>query len=87
MKPVKLSQLLFSLAVISALVMAAIPTAPAYALSAYASASDQTSISAAGADAPANAVVCKSVVKWRDGHRILVRVCRRVPPHEPNSGS
>jgi hypothetical protein len=85
MKPVKLSQLLFSLAVISALVLAAIPAAPAYALTG--SASDQTSISAAGADAPANAVVCKSVVKWRNGHRVVVRVCRRVPLHQPDSGS
>jgi hypothetical protein len=85
MKPVKLSHLLFSLAVISALVLAAIPVAPAYALTA--SASDQTSISAAGADAPANAMVCRSVVKWRNGHRIVVRVCHRVRPPHPDGGS
>lgn len=85
MKPVKLSHLIFSFAVIAALVMAAIPAAPAYALPA--SSSDQTSISAAGADAPASAVVCKSVVKWRNGHRIVVRVCRRVPPHRSEGGS
>jgi len=85
MKPIKLSQLLFSLAVIGALVMAAIPAAPAYALSA--AASDQTSISAAGADSPANAVVCRSVVKWRNGHRIVVRVCHRVHPPRPDGDS
>ena len=83
MKPIKLSHLLFSLAVISALVLAAIPAAPVYALSA--SASDQTSISAVDADAPANAVVCKKVVKWRDGHRVVLRVCRRVPRHGAGS--
>lgn len=70
---------------IAALVMAAIPAAQAYALSG--SAADHTSISAAGADAPANAVVCKSVVKWRNGHRIVVRVCRRVPPYQSEGGS
>lgn len=85
MKPVKLSHLLFSLAVIAALVMAAVPAAPAYALSG--SASDQTSISAAGDDSPANAIVCKKVTKWRDGHRITVRVCHRVRPQQPESGS
>lgn len=85
MKPVKLSHLLFSLAVIAALVMAAVPAAPAYALTG--SASDQTSISAAGADAPAGAVVCKKVTKWRDGHRITVRVCHRVRPPQPEGGS
>jgi len=85
MKPMKLSHLLFSLAVISALVLAAIPAAPVYALSTPAS--DQTSISAADADAPANAVVCKKVVKWRDGHRVVVRVCRRAPRPEADGGS
>jgi hypothetical protein len=83
MKPIKLFHFLFSLAVIGALVMAAIPAAPAYALTA--SASDQASISAAGDDAPAAAIVCKKVTKWRDGHRITVRVCHRVHPPRPNS--
>jgi hypothetical protein len=83
MKPIKLSQLLFSLAVIGALVLAAIPASPAYALSAPAS--HQTSIGAVGADAPAGAIVCKSVVKWRNGHRIVVRVCHRVRPPQPDS--
>ena len=85
MNPLKLSHLLFSLAVITALVMAAVPAAPAYALTG--SASDQTSISAAGADAPSAAVVCKKVTKWRDGHRITVRVCHRVRPPRPEGGS
>lgn len=85
MKPIKPSHILFSLAVISALVLAAIPSAPAYALSAPAS--DQTSISAVDADAPANAVVCRKVVKWRDGHRVTVRLCHRVHPPRPNGGA
>jgi hypothetical protein len=78
MKPVKLSHLLFSLAMIGLLVLAAIPAGPAYALSAPTS--DQSSISAADADSPANKIICRTVVRWRDGHRILVRVCHRVPP-------
>jgi hypothetical protein len=85
MKPDKLSHLLFSLAVISALVLAAIPAAPAYALSP--AASGQTGIGAAGADAPAGALVCRSVVKWRDGHRIVVRVCHRVHLPRPDRDS
>ena len=83
MKPVKLSHLLFSLAVISALVLAAIPAAPAYALSAPAS--HETSFSASDADAPAAVIICRKVVKWRDGHRIVVLVCHRVRPPRPDS--
>ena len=84
MKPVKPSHLLFSLAVIAALVLAAIPAAPAYALTAPAS--DQTSISTTGDESPANAIVCRKVTKWRDGHRVTVRVCHRVHPPRPNGG-
>jgi hypothetical protein len=84
MKPVRLTHVLFSLAMIGALVLAAIPAAPAYALTAPGS--DETSISAAGADSPASKVVCRSVVKWRNGHRITVRVCHRVPSPRPDGG-
>ncbi len=83
MKPIKLPYLLFSIAVIAALVAAAIPTAPAYALSD--SASQVTSISASDSDTPAlhpGEVVCKSKVIWRDGKRVTVRVCARV--HRPH---
>jgi hypothetical protein len=84
MKPVKPSHILFSLAVIGALVLSAIPAAPAYALSTPAS--NQASLSAAEADSPSAAVVCKKIVKWRDGHRVVVRVCRRVRPPHPDGG-
>ena len=84
MKSVKLSHLLFSLAMIGALVLAAIPAGPAYALSTPAS--DQTSISAADADSSANKLICRTVIRWRDGHRILVRICHRVPPPKSDGG-
>ncbi|MFN8462189.1 MAG: hypothetical protein U0X93_10520 [Anaerolineales bacterium] len=85
MKTIKLSQLLFSLAVIAALVMAAIPAAPAYAM---APDSTPTSLSAAstGQVAPAaivGVVVCKNKTIWRDGHRITIRVCKVVHRHNP----
>jgi len=85
MKPVKLSHFLFSLTVIGALVLAAVPAAPAYALAP--SATHQTGISATGADGPAAAIVCRKVVKWRNGHRIVVRVCHRVRPPHTNGDS
>jgi hypothetical protein len=85
MKTVKLSHLLFSLAVIAALVAAAIPAAPAYALS---DSTPQTVSLTATDDASAaltaaSAVVCVKKVVWRDGHRVVIRVCRRV--HRPNT--
>jgi hypothetical protein len=78
MKTVKLTQLLFSVAVIAALVAAAIPAAPAYAAPA---ASTGTTIGAASADTPVlgpGVLVCKSVTRWIHGHRVTVRVCHRV---------
>lgn len=84
MKTIKLSHMLFSLAVIAALVMAAIPAAPAYALSN--SASQTASITSADTDSTtltAGAVVCRTKVIWRNGHRVSVRVCKRV--HRPNA--
>lgn len=85
MKTIKLPHLLFSIAVIAALVMAAIPAAPAYALSN--SASQTASIGAAeNSDSPtisAGAVVCRIKVVWRDGKRVSIRVCHRV--HRPHA--
>lgn len=85
MKTIKLSHLLFSLAVIAALVAAAIPAAPAYALSD--SALQAVSLTASdGASAvltATSAVVCFKKVVWRDGHRVTIRVCKRV--HRPDS--
>jgi hypothetical protein len=85
MKTIKLSHLLFSLAVVAALVMAAIPAAPAYALSN--SASQPTSIVAADDNAASLTagviIVCRNKVVWRDGKRISIRVCHRV--HRPHA--
>jgi len=83
MKTIKLTQVLFSLAVVAALVLAAIPATPAYALS---DSSTVTSIAAADNDSTAltaGAIVCRSVIRWRNGHRVVVRVCHRV--HRPNA--
>ena len=80
MKTIKLPHLLFSLAVIAALVTAAIPAAPAYALG---SGSAQTTVSAADSTPAVNVIVCRNIVRWRDGHRIVVRVCKRV--HRPDT--
>ncbi|MCC6499524.1 MAG: hypothetical protein IT313_04565 [Anaerolineales bacterium] len=86
MKTIKLSHLLFSLAVIAALVAAALPAAPAYALT---NSTPQTvSVSATSPAATAltvgvTAVVCWNKVIWRDGHRVSIRVCKRV--HKPDT--
>ena len=81
MKPTKLSHLLFSLAVVTALVLAAIPMAPVHAMGA--SSSSQAAAPSVSDDAPASiqprAVVCHSVTFWRHGHRVTIRVCHRVP--------
>lgn len=83
MKTSKLSHLLFSLAVIAALMLAAVPMAPVYALSDSA-ARQSTSIAAADNSSSAlttvsaGAVVCRSWTVWRNGHRVTVRVCHRV---------
>ncbi len=81
MKTTKLSYLLFSLAMVTALILAAIPVAPAHALSTSAVQQQGTSI-AADNHVPvltAGAVVCKAKIVWRHGHRIAVRVCHKVP--------
>ena len=82
MKTTKLSYVLFSLAMIAALVFAAIPLAPAHAMSAT---STSTSISAiaSGTSVHGSVWVCENVVKWIHGHRISVRVCHRV--HKPDT--
>jgi hypothetical protein len=84
MKTTKLSHLLFSIAVIAALVFGAFPMAPAYAMSSAPS-THTTSLSATGDDSPVLAsgvVVCRSITFWRNGHRITVRVCHRVHRHD-----
>jgi hypothetical protein len=82
MKPIKLSHILFSLALIAALTIAAVP-APVHALAASSAgaASTGNTIAANQSNAPivaANSTwVCKSVVVWRHGHRIVVRKCHK----------
>lgn len=83
MKTNKLFRVLFSLTVIAALVFAAMPIAPAYAMSA--SSPQTTSVAAIGSHSPTLApgvVVCRSITIWRHHHRITVRVCHRVHPHD-----
>ena len=80
MKTTKLSHLLFSVALIAALVLAAIPSTPVYAMS-DSTPQQSTSISAAdiaSSTLSAGAVVCRSITFWRNGHRVTVRVCHRV---------
>ena len=81
MKTTRVSHLLFSLAVVAALVLAAIPMAPVHAMSSSPSAQVAT-LSAADDSAAAvapSAVICRSITFWRHGHRVTVRVCHRVP--------
>ena len=83
MKTTKLSHVLFSLAVIAALMLAAVPMAPVHAMSA--SPAQTASISAAGTSSTsltAGVVICRSITFWRHGYRITVRVCHRVHPRE-----
>ena len=80
MKTTKYSHLLFSLDLIAALVVAAIPSTPVYAMAA---ATPQQSTSIGAADSAlstlaAGAVVCRSITFWRNGYRVTVRVCHRV---------
>jgi hypothetical protein len=79
MKNIKTFHILFSLALIAALTLAAIPAAPAYALSASATnpmiAANQVSATALVAN---GIVVCRTIIEWRHGHRIVIRRCHKV---------
>lgn len=85
MKSIKFSHLLFSFAMVAALVLAALPTASASALSDSAM-PQTTSIGASNPDSTAltaaGALVCRTEIVWRHGHRISIRVCHRVHPQE-----
>ncbi len=81
MKTTKLSYLFFSLAMIVALVLAAIPMAPAHAMSASAT-SSSISATADVSVSGAHVLVCRHVVGWLHGHRISVRICHWV--HKPD---
>ena len=85
MKTTKLSYFLFSLAVITALVLAAVPMAPAHAMSSS-PAVQTASLSSTGSHTAvlsSGIVVCRSLIIWRHSHRIVVRICHRV--HRPNA--
>ena len=79
MNKIKLSHIVFSLALIAALAATSIPTAPAYALS---NSSAHVVVAEKQAAALGNNIVCKSVTYWRNGHRVVVRVCHKVTKPE-----
>jgi hypothetical protein len=76
MNKIKFSYILFSLTLIAALALTVIPMAPAHALSS--STANTVMTSANQVLTPNNGVVCKSVTVWRNGHRIVIRVCHKV---------
>ena len=81
MKTIKLSSVLFSFVVIAALMLAAVPMAPAHAMTI--SSTQTTGLSATTGShttvLTSGALVCRSIAVWRHGHRIRLRVCHRVP--------
>jgi hypothetical protein len=83
MKPTKLFHVLFSMVVIAALVFASVPMTSAHALSTTSTRS--TGLATIGGYAPtliSGIVMCRSIIVWRHGHRITVRVCHRVHRQE-----
>jgi hypothetical protein len=80
MKNIKVSHLLFSLVLIATLSLALVPTAPAHALSASVITSPVLTENQSGAPmlSASGALVCRSIVVWRHGHRFVVRKCHRV---------
>ena len=76
MNKINFSYILFSLALIAAIALAVVPMASAHALS---SSTANTVITGANQVlTPNNGVVCKSFTVWRNGHRIVVRVCHKI---------
>lgn len=71
MKTNKFFNLFFSLVMIAALIVAAVPAVSAHALT-----PSQTQISSTSA-AP-DAVVCVRKTVWHNGHRVVIRVCHKV---------
>jgi hypothetical protein len=78
MKTIQIPYVLFSLAVVVALVLAAFP-APAFALAPTASSATSTGpqVQAVAAPQP-EALVCRTTFFWVDHHWVAVRVCHRV---------
>jgi hypothetical protein len=80
MNKIKLPHILFSLALVAALALTVVPMAPAYALSGT---TTNTGMTANQVNAPllssdTGVLVCRSIVIWRNGHRIVVRRCHKV---------
>ena len=79
MNKIKISHLVFSLALIVALALAVLPAAPAYALSNSASGPVFT---ANHVDAtvltPHGGPLCRRIVVWIHGHRTVIRRCHQV---------
>jgi hypothetical protein len=79
MNKIKFSHVVFSLALIAALAVASLPMTPVLALS-----TSSPNAVAVGSQvnntvlAPNTAVVCRSITVWRNGHRIIVRICHKV---------
>ncbi len=81
MKTTKISYIVFSLAMIAALVFAAIPMTPAHAMSAAgttASLSATTNVQTSG-----GILICHHIVRWYHGHRISIRICHWF--HKPSA--
>jgi len=78
MNKIKFSHVLFSLALIAVLTLAAVP-APAYALSIS---STNTVAATYQNNTPVLAsngiLVCRTIIEWHKGHRIVVRRCHKV---------
>ena len=75
----KLTYILFSLAVIGALLIAAVP-APVFALSGSPSVSASAGAQlTAGLPTAPSYIVCRSVAFWRFGHWVVIRFCHRGP--------
>ena len=75
MNKIKFSHIVFGLALIALLVAASVPMAPAYALS---NSSVHAVVAEKQSDTLNNNIVCKSVTYWRNGHRVVVRICHKV---------
>ncbi len=84
MKTPSTFQILLSLALAAAIVLAALPAAPVYALSGNSSAATSVVQSAAHSSAAIapQAVVCRSVRFWHNGHWVVIRKCHHVKGHE-----
>lgn len=83
MKRTKFFHTLLSLTVIAALVLAAMPRTSAHAMSA--SPAQTTGLAFTGSHSvtlASHTVICRSITVWRHHHRITVRVCHRVHPHD-----